>query len=79
MMKWIRFVSIFLLLTVVLSLLSRAFAGNRGVSLSSDSNFFAQLNLNAEGLEKVKTAVNAGNYAIIRLKDLTEPSLYKRH
>ncbi|MBQ2445980.1 MAG: heparinase II/III family protein, partial [Oscillospiraceae bacterium] len=39
--------------------------------MSSDSNFFAQLNLNAEGLEKVKTAVNAGNYATAKAELLT--------
>lgn len=57
-----RIISIFLLFSLILSLLLLVNAAERGVSLSSDSNFFAQLNLNTAGMEKVKEAVSAGNY-----------------
>ncbi len=62
MMKIKRIISIFLLFSLLLSLLPVAQAANRGVYLSSDSSFFAQLNLNTAGMEKVKAAVSAGNY-----------------
>ena len=57
-----RIVSIFLLLSLILCLFPVVQAAQRGVSLSSDSSFFNQLNLNTAGMEKVKTAVSAGNY-----------------
>ncbi|MBP3412518.1 MAG: heparinase II/III family protein, partial [Oscillospiraceae bacterium] len=57
-----RIVSSLLLLSLLLSLALVAQAAERGVSLSSDSSFFAQLNLNTAGMEKVKAAVSAGNY-----------------
>ncbi len=61
-MKTKRMISLFLLFSLLLSLLPIAQAANRGVYLSSDSSFFAQLNLNTAGMEKVKAAVSAGNY-----------------
>ncbi len=57
-----RIVSIFLLFSLLLSLLPTVQAADRGVSLNTDSSFFAQFNLNTTGMEKVKAAVNAGNY-----------------
>ncbi len=55
-------ISMILLFALVLSLLPMVQAADRGVSLSSDSSFFAQLDLNTAGMEKVKAAVSAGNY-----------------
>ena len=55
-------ICLFLLIPLLLSVFAVAEAAERGVSLSSDSSFFNQLDLNTAGMEKVKSAVSAGNY-----------------
>ena len=57
-----RMICLFLLIPLLLSVFAVAEAAERGVSLSSDSSFFNQLDLNTAGMEKVKSAVSAGNY-----------------
>jgi len=57
-----RMICFFLLIPLILSFFAVAEAAERGVSLSSDSSFFNQLNLNTVGMEKVKSAVSSGDY-----------------
>ncbi len=55
-----RFISLFLLLALLLSLLPVVHGA--GVRITSDAEFFSKLDLNRSGLEKVKTATGKADY-----------------
>ncbi|MBE6985697.1 MAG: DNRLRE domain-containing protein, partial [Ruminococcaceae bacterium] len=63
-----RLLSVVLLLAMVMSLLPMSIfaAETRKPTLSTDSAFFAKLNLNASGLSAVKSAVSAGNFTLAK-------------
>ncbi len=63
-MKLRRIIALFLLLSLTLSLfpVSALALETRTPTLSTDSAFFAKLDLNRSGLSGVKSAVSAGNY-----------------
>ena len=57
-----RWMVLFLVIAVIFSSTSVVQAYERGVSISSDSQFFSKLNLNCKGLEAVKAAVSKSDY-----------------
>ena len=66
-----RFLGICLLFAMLLSTFPVAQGAQRGVSITNDKDFFAKLNLTATGLEKVKSAVNKGDYITAKAELLT--------
>ena len=57
-----RWITICLVVAMLLSGLPMVRGAERGVSISSDSQFFSKLNLNRKGLEAVKAAVSKSDF-----------------